>query len=489
MNSSVKNTFIAAAVASVLGTGAAYALPPSATINYTFYAGGGSAQTNAVFWAVTQLLTAGTIDSYTDASGGGNSSNYRIISGTTSAAIGTGSAAIPSGSNILFYYRESGGSFPNGVFPQVGSGATLAYPAIPTTSNTTTTGNSYPNPTYILPASYTNTAIPDWGVSDLEVPMFNFTDNLNGTAPLTPSQVAAIAQDGIYDNLFGVAVTDTVYSAKTNFTKQEMVGILTGQFSDWSQLNGDNGSPLAAGPIALLDRGSGSGTKAAGNQYFLAYPGAVATGGAVTPGSVNSSTVNNYTGTSLVLPITAYQDVKESSSGSITGDLNAANVAGARAIAILGLEYPPALNQPSSGTGKGVSQYSFVKIDGVGPDAGTGADNINGATSTSYTNVVTGAYDFFYQNSFNTRSGFLTANSVNAAWANALKTLFQAKDISGANASKAFPNAVPGLLLDPKIIGSQIAGVVTGTRYKKSTAPLQPVFDATTTIKFGVDPL
>jgi hypothetical protein len=268
-----------------------------------------------------------------------------------------------------------------------------------------------------------------------------------------------------------------------------MVGILTGQFSDWSQLNGDNGSPLAAGPIALLDRGSGSGTKAAGNQYFLAYPGAFATGGAVTPGSVNASTVNNYTGTSLTLPVTAYQDVKEGSSGSIVSDLNAANVAGGRAIAILGLEYPPALNQPTSGTGKNVSQYSFVKINGVGPDAGTGADNINGSTSTSYTNVVTGAYDFFYQNSFNTRSGFLAVNSANANFANALKLKFQQKDISGANASKPFPQAVPGVLLDPKIIGSQVAGVVTGTRAKKSTAPLQPIYDATTTIVYGVDPL
>jgi hypothetical protein len=485
MKSSVKNTLIAAAVASILGTGVAAALPPSATINYTFYAGGGSAQTNAVFWAVTQNFTAGTIDSYTDASGGGNSSNYRIISGTTSAAIGS----IPSGSNILFYYRESGGSFPNGILPQVGSGSTLAYPPIPTPGNTTATGNAYPNPTYILPASYTNNQIPDWGVSDLEVPMFNFADNLNGTTPLTASQVSAIQQDGIYDNLFGVAVTDTVYSAKTSFTKQEVVGILSGQFSDWSQLNGDNGSPLTAGPIALLDRGSGSGTKAAGNQYFLTYPGGIATGGAVTPGSVNSSTVNNYTGTSLVLPVTAYQDVKEGSSGSVVSDLNAANVGGARAIAILGLEYPPALNQPTSGSGKNVSQYSFVKIDGVGPDTGGATDNINGSTSTKYTNVVTGAYDFFYQNSFNTRTGFLTNGTANAAWAGALKIKFQSKDISGANASKPFPQAVPGLLLDPKIIGSQIAGVVTGTRAKKSTAPLQPVYDATTTITYGTDPL
>jgi hypothetical protein len=249
-------------------------------------------------------------------------------------------------------------------------------------------------------------------------------------------------------------------------------------------LSADDGTPLPAGPIALLDRGSGSGTKAAGNQYFLAYPGAVATGGAVTPGSVNASSVNDYTGTQLVLPITAYQDVKEGTNTALVTDLQAANAAGARAIGVLGLENPPAINQVG-----GQNQYSFVRINGVGIDTGTSNDNINGTVGTSYTNVVTGPYDFFYQNSFNTRSGLLSSATVNGAVASIYLAQFQKPDIAGAHASKAFPNAVPGILLDPKIIGSQVAGVVTGSRYKKSTAPLQPVFDATTTITFGFDPL
>ncbi|MDP8986439.1 MAG: hypothetical protein M3N97_15650 [Pseudomonadota bacterium] len=475
MKSSVKPTLIAAAVASVLGTGAAYALAPNANINYTFYAGGGSAQVNAVVWAATQNMVAGTIDSYSDA-GSKDSSAYRIISGTTSTAIGSGAAAIPAGSNILFFYKFNGGSFPNGVQPQLGSGANLVYPPVSSVTAATATGNAYPLPTYSISASgETDGHVPDWGITDVEVSLFNFADNLNGVAQLTSAQVNAIAQDGIYDNLFGVAVSNALYNGthpKTSFTKQEVAGILKGQFTDWSQLFADDGTALSAGPVLLLDRGSGSGTKAAGNQYFLNYPGGIATSGSVAPGSVTSATVNSYTGTVLSLTSTSYQDVKEASSTAIVNDLQAANAAGKRAIAVLGLEFPPALYQGSAGT----NQYSFVAINGVGPDTGTSSDNINGTVATKYTNVITGKYDFFYQNSLNTRSGFLTNGTVNASWTNALKNNFQSPNISGCHSA----SGVSGLLLDPKIIGSLQTGVVTGTRQKHSTAPLQPWFDATT---------
>ncbi|MFM9469865.1 hypothetical protein ACKI1K_44980, partial [Streptomyces scabiei] len=54
---------------------------------------------------------------------------------------------------------------------------------------------------------------------------------------------------------------------------------------------------------------------------------------------------NVYTGTTLNTASATYQDVKEGSSVAIVDDLLAANKAGGRAIAILGLEFPPVFSQ------------------------------------------------------------------------------------------------------------------------------------------------
>jgi len=343
--------------------------------------------------------------------------------------------------------------------------------------------------------------------------LFNYQDNLNGSAPLTTAQLGSLAQDGVYDDVFGVVVTNALYAgttafphAKTSFTKEEVAGILSGAVQNWNQLFSDDGTQLPGAPVWLLDRGSGAATKAVGNQYFLNYPAGIATGGFVPPRSVTSAGVNaGYTDTVLSLT-TGYQDVKEGSNAAIVSDLQNANGHGDYAVAILNAEFAPALEQVG-----GVNQYSFVKIGGnglasssgkqvpgLGMDSGVGADDINGITSTSYSNVVTGAYDFVYQNSFNTRAGFLSGSTPNAKWTAALKSLFQSESIAGAYAHLAFPGAVTGVLIDPANAPVQDAGVVLWSRLKNSTAPIQINFDATTVnsnaggaqvITLGSDPL
>jgi hypothetical protein len=207
-------------------------------------------------------------------------------------------------------------------------------------------------------------------------------------------------------------------------------------------------------------------------------------------GAVGTGINAGYTSTVLVAG-TQYQDVREASSGAIVTDLKAAQAAGQRAIAILGLEFPPALNQVS-----GANVYSFVKIDGVGVDTGTAGDNINGghggSSATKYTNAVLGSYDFFFQNSFNTRAGFLAGTSDKAKFAQEVLTDLSKSTIAGANAGLAFPSAVPGILLDPITVGSQDPGVVLGSRFGNSSSVLLPVFDAANLgapINFGSDPL
>jgi len=525
MNSSLKNNLIAAAVATVLGSGAAQALAPNATINYTFYAAGGSAQENAAFWAVRQLLTPSTIDVYTTASSGGADGNYLIVSGTTNAT-GTSALGASTAQNVLFFYRFGGGSFPNGIAPQANSATSTAgqvyFPTVAAVQGATAvTGTSSPaitpaTPTYKITSTNTGLVSPDWGVSDEEVSLFNYQDNLNGSAALTSAQLNALQQDGIYDDVFGLAVTNAVYNGtvafphpKTSFTKEEIEGILAGSVTNWNQLFSDDGTQFPSAPFWFLDRGSGSGSKAAGNQYFLNYPGGIGTGGFVPPHSVTTSSVNGgYTDTVLSLS-GGYQDVKEASNAAIVTDLqNAqANAGGTQyAAAILSAEFAPALEQVG-----GANVYSFAKIGGnglapstgkqvlgIGIDSGTGSDNINGTTSTSYSNVVTGAYDFVYQNSFNTRSGFLTSTTANAKWANAIKSQLQSESIAGAYSGLAFPAAVTGVLIDPNTAPAQDGGVVLWSRLKNSTAPIQLNFDATDTnangsgaqiISYGSDPL
>jgi hypothetical protein len=512
MNSQGRNNLLAAAVATVLGTGAAHALGPSATYNYTFYAAGGSAQEDAAYVAVSGLLQPSTMDVYTDTNTTVASGNYLIVTGTTntvgSAALGVGTTP----ENVLFFYKFNGGSFPNGVAPQYYAAGTassqLAYPQISSFATAVTTGAaaaSPPNPntpTYTFTAVDTNSQSPDWGLSDEEVSLFNYTNNLNGVAPLA-NITTNIATDGIYDDVFGVAITAALYNGttgfphpKTNFTKQEVQGILGGAVQNWNQLFADDGTQMPNLPLWLLDRGSGSGSKAAGNQYFLNYPGAIDSGGALNPHSVTPSGVNaGYTDTVLNLS-GGYQDVKEASNAAIVTDLSNANnnAANPYAVAILVTEFAPAYNQ----NGKGSNQYAFAKINGTGIDTGGATDNINGTTSTSYTNVVTGAYDFVFQNSFNSRKNApLTSTAAGALWEAAVKTQLQKETLAGANAGVAFPKAVTGILIDPGVAAAQDGGVIMWYRNKISTSPDQINFDATTVntvagkqvITYGSDPL
>jgi hypothetical protein len=493
MNSFGRNSLIACAVATALGTSAAQALPPSTTPDFTFYAAGGSAQANAFYVAFSDNVTS--LDSYTNTTNGTDSGQYRVLFGTTTNAITANGFTIPAGKNVLYMYKFNGGSFANGIAPQVGGGSALPYPTVASIAAATLITGAVAGtgvPTYAYAANTGNSQVPDWGVADLEVGMFqgynNPTGNAGGTAVNTNGGAAPTvgASVGIYDNLFGIAVTHNMFTAthpKTNFSRAEMEGILQGIVSDWSQLFADDGTQMAAGGIILLDRGEGSGSKASGNQYFLGYPGAA---GAKLPESASFA----YTGTALAATGTETpQDIAEASSSTLVADLKLANSTSRRAVAVLGLEFPPALNQLVSGT----NSYDFAKINGTAVDAQTGTDNINGNVGTSYINVVKGNYDYYYQNSFNTRAGFLAGANANAAFASQIKTTMSSAGFVGADTGGGFPGGVPGTLLDADLFTTLTAtskGTTLNTRNKVSTAPLQPKLSAIATgIPVSNDPL
>jgi periplasmic binding family protein len=510
---------VAAAVATVLGT-SAHALAPTAPITYTFYEGGGAADENAVYSALYNLLSPSTVDVYSDA-GAKASSSYLVVTGTTVAGAGGNTQApFNTATNIMFIYKFNKGALTNGILPLAyatsASQAKLAFPTVASIASATPSGNSgtptTSNPSYSYTAANTNSQSTDFGLSDVETGLFNYAYNLNNTPALTASQLSAIAGEGVYDDVLALAVTNTVYNGtasfahpKTSFTKPEIVGILTGTTTNWNQMYADDGTIMPNAPLWFLDRGSGAAVKAVGNQFFLNYPGgANYTGASLTPHSVLGSNANGgYTDTVLNLS-GGYQDVNEASSSAIVTDLQNAQAAGDYAIGFVSAETAPALNQVG-----GVNVYSFAKIDGVGMDSGTAGNNINGTTATSYNNVVTGAYEYVSQVSFNYRAGFLIASSPgsitlppagsapNVVLTYATRNNLQSVTLAGANSGKAFPLSVTGVLIDPVLAPSQVAGVILDSRNHVTAAPLQPSFDATDVsssggpgpITYGSDPL
>jgi hypothetical protein len=213
---------IAGAVAAAIGSSASWALPPSSTIDYTLYAAGGSAQANAFYVAFSDNVN--NLDSYTNTTNGTDSGQYRVLFGTTKNAITFNSTTIAAGKNVLYFYKFNGGSYANGIAPQVGAGSTLPYPTVASIQAATVIPGAVAGtgvPTFAYVANTGTNAVPDWGVADLEVAMFrglnNPTGNLGGVNKNTDGGAAPTvgATAGIYDNLFGVAVTHNVYSDAT----------------------------------------------------------------------------------------------------------------------------------------------------------------------------------------------------------------------------------------------------------------------------------
>lgn len=504
MNSVTKpNLVVAAAVAAVLGATNAHALnaaqtAAAVTAGQVYYSGGSSAAINAIYFASQKFLVTSTIDVFTDGSGTTKhpaSIKYLVVSGTTNSSSPAGIAA---GTNIVEIYRYTGGSFPNGGAPQALQ-TTLPYPCAADLAAATGqpgyVAGSQPtsiNPSFTYSSTFGCSAIPDYGFTDEEPPLFNVFANLNGLNNNVPVSLSNLSATPAYDSPFAVAVTANAFNAgKTNFTRAEIAGILKHTISDWSQLFSDTGAQMPQHPMNIIDRGSGSGTKAAGTQYFLGYPG---NQGGLTPASVSGTNIGNYTGTVLATPCTtttALQDIKEPSSFAIADDLLAANQNGCWAVGILGIEFPPALEQQNSGT----NDYFFAKINGVAIDTGSTAnsDNINNPVAsgakTKYTNVINGSYDFWYEGSFNTAVS-PALSGARLGLVNAIKTTILSASISGANAGVQFPNAVEGILLDPNIFKTPACGVLSVTRKATSPGPLQIIADASTSpaIQFCADP-
>jgi hypothetical protein len=517
--SKARNSAIAAAVATALGSaGAAYA------VNLTnpavvFYMAGGSAEPQPVQAAVCQLLS--NVDSITDAAGtisatNDFSSDYLILEGTATNTIGS----IAAGTEVMVMYKFNGGSYLNGA-QSFGSGAgTLSFPTVSSVitgvtaiASGTTTNSGGPGtactqgdggPTYQQTTAYSLGAqTPSVGITDLEVAAFSGDNNPNAPAAL----VNPVNPHPGYDLVEGIAVNDKLFQVKSNFTTAEVKAILSGFLTDWHDFTGNNGQPVAEAHtgIVLIDRNVGSGTKTAGSAFFLGYPwlGAFELApGSATFGYTGSGSATTRVGISHSGPgqstksggiPSGYVDFMEGNSALVVEDLQTCNASTAPVycIAVLSADNAPYLNQVG-----GANTYDFVSIDGTYVDTNaTGSDSLNdpsGAGST-FKNVILGNYGFYYQVSVQTQSGL---TGTNAALEAALLPLLttNASAIAGITQKKKFPVAAPSIVLDPDnlsaVTANPAAGTVLQTRSANSDnvlAQSPELFGATLT--FNNDPL
>ncbi|HEY2463028.1 MAG TPA: hypothetical protein VGI32_03125 [Steroidobacteraceae bacterium] len=494
-----KASYLACSIAVALGSNAAFAVGPGVTPDFVFYYGGGSAEPQAVGAATCRLMS--NVDLYTSTAAGKADTKYYILYGTTKAANGS----VPSGKNVMVMYKFNGGSYTNGGQPQSPASVGLPYPTVASVvTGATATGTgagTYCTPGNGVPTFQSGTFTiegtsrqPDFGLTDLEVPAFAGINN-----PIAPAALSLPgATTGIYDLVFGMAVTSQLYAQKHNFSYSEIAGILSGTITNWNQLYGDQagfvGAALPAGDVILLDRNIGSGHKTSSSAEFLGYPqlSALAT--------LPTSVVNGYlggsdgAGTPPAACAVGYQDVQESSAAGSVSDLKllAASTCALRAIGIVSMDNPPgiAANQNVAGT----NAYDFVSLNGTAVDTGTTGDDENSATATTYVNAIKGNYTDFYQAHFNTKTaGFLTSHTNGADFAAAYLAQLKSASLPGCSGSPGakFPGNLPGVITDldnaTTLVGVTCVSVTS--RNGNSDSPLSPFKTIPGNITLGSDPL
>ncbi len=489
MNTKMK---LIAAAAAMFACDQALAVGPGTTPDYTFYLGGGSVEAAQVRAYAESMFSS--YDVYTDQACNGAStkqgSNYTAVYGVGQTVNGDSTF---NGKNVLIVYGNNGGTFVNGIAPVVNA-TSVNYPNF--LLATACSGSTIPNPTYSYTGTSTVAAIPVIGLSDEEIGLFTGV-NLpfaygTGAAQVAPTskQLANITAVALYDDVYGIAEDAVLATQKQNFSTAEVAAIFSGNYTDWSQLKGDQGTyagvKLPAGAITIIDRAAGAGAKAAFNSYFLHNPGASGAGGAVPPanasggyGDCGAPTADNYTtpmpGATLSGTVAGYDetnggDCSQSSSGNVKTALDNANTDGARAIGILGLSSPPGTSD----------HYVFASLNSV---LVSGSTTKTCGNSSAYAfepaNVQSGAYDLFYTDSLQYRKA-----SVNGAPYKGDGTFYTnfITDFVALASNPVTQVSVSGVMLDPLVIGAgpgsqaYAACVAQGTHNKNSTAPLQLIY-------------
>ena len=405
-----KKLAVASAMAVTALSGQAMAAAPgiATTPDIDVYLTGASAPQNilgALAGTLFGVNTPGTFNNYhvfyDQPTTGTIGASYRAYYGALQAPLNVtsptvGSVTLAAGTKVRLINRAKGGSV-WGVDP-VARTQNIAW-MNPTSGNCSLQTNTSLAYQYLCAESGSDTnavdpnnRVSDFGVSDVEPPMFKGPLNVEGNAgPLSPAELATLAYSPVSGLQFGIVATSGVPNS-INFTRSLYSALLSGLIQDWT---GVDSSLTGNTQVVVCRRVQGSGTQATYNAYFNNFP---CTANSFVPGVASPARMGDSAsyseGVSITVdPTAGFTVIENPSSGNVRSCLDKAAAGGVhtfnyltdagttksvsvnfgaggyRAIGVLSLDSDP-IGHP----------WTFRSLNGVAP---------------SKTSLRDGSYDFF----------------------------------------------------------------------------------------------
>lgn len=405
-----KKLAVASAMAVAALSGQAMAAAPgiATTPDIDVYLTGASAPQNilgALAGTLFGVNTAGTFNNYHVFYDNGSTAgaSYRAYYGALQAPLNVtsptvGNVTLAAGTKVRLINRAKGGSV-WGVDP-VARTQNIAW-MNPTSGNCSLQTNTSLAYQYLCAesgsdtnAADVNNRVSDFGVSDVEPPMFKATLNVEGNAgELSPAELANLTSGAVSGLGFGIPATNSVPNT-INFSRGLFSSILSGITQDWTSVDS---SLTGKTQVVICRRVQGSGTQATYNAYFNNFP---CTAGSAVPGVAAPSRMGDSAGitetatTITVNPDAGFTVIENPSSGNVRSCLEKAQTGGAHTFNYLtdaGVTKAVTVNFAAGGGYRAVGTLSINS----GLVAGTWSmRSLNGVTY-SKTNLRNGNYDFF----------------------------------------------------------------------------------------------
>jgi hypothetical protein len=403
-----KKLAVASAMAVAALSGQAMAAAPGIAItpDVDVYLTGASAPQN-ILGALAETMfganTAGTFNNYHVFYDNGSTigASYRAYYGALQSPLTVnsptvGSVTLAAGTKVRLINRAKGGSV-WGVDP-VARAQNIAW-MNPSSGNCTLQTNTSLAYQYLCAesGSDTNAADPnnrvsDFGVSDVEPPMFKGPLNVEGSASeLSPSELANLTYTAVSGLLFGIPATTSVPNT-INFTRGLYSSLLSGLTQDWTSVDA---SLTGKTQVVICRRVQGSGTQTTYNAYFNNFPCTANSSvpGVAAPARMSDSAGYGETASTITVdPNAGFTVVENPSSGNVRTCLDRAQTGGTHTYSYLtdtGVTKTVSVN---FGTG-GFRAVGVLSLDST-PNANWGFRNLNGQAPTK-TNLRNGNYDFF----------------------------------------------------------------------------------------------
>jgi hypothetical protein len=366
----VRNITVAAAVASVLASGAAMAqLQPTpaqaASPTVGLYVAGSSAAKNAILGALEtgSSFCGGTYSLFSST----GDTNFFAVSCAPTAATGLPGA---NGTNVFtIWYRDEGGSVV-GALPLVSgsqinqlslagaSGSAGSYTvAVGGASATNGIDDSFAGGVFKAPVQM---GITDVEPSALVVNNYPSAYKTSVYGHATTAQLSGLTQTPIFDQVFGVFVNTNssafssaeksgqgTATASLNLSRQTVGAILQGNQVNWDDVPDTSGNAVTAASlgITIVNREQGSGSRTATDLYFtgdhctipLQTPIQESTGGTADyfstgnvlaaantiPGAITYASIDNAGGSYPNLTLVAVDGVQPSNLNAAAGTYGA----------------------------------------------------------------------------------------------------------------------------------------------------------------------